>query len=294
MTGSWRVPFFTGSGSLRVVAEQDLGDFGPGKAESQGIEWQCYYQLPPLLVWSPVIIFFLCCKVNRNWRTATILIPALLVNLLARPLFLSLLPFNAEARYYTGFEINSFVAALTSFWLSTPLLVKSRRPLATLFAFMFVLGLAAHIGNYGTLYLGAYFPEYMLFVVTFFLAIILSRICCRKKYQPRRFWVWMLVWTILFAGFIGPPLFILIRIVSTAILMWPHADYSILFRRFLDLSMFLLAPNCMIGGVIAYLLNLPFVFWILRYPYYHECLQKILGLPVAQRLLPAQEVETVG
>jgi hypothetical protein len=257
----------------------DLGELGPGKAESLSIEWRWNYQLPSVLVWLPAAMLLLIIKANRNWRVATILLPVLVAKFIILPFILRLFfTSTIDHHYIFAFEVNSFVAGLTAFWLSMPVLCKIRWPLSCAFVFMLFLGLAAHFGNYGTSFLGFFFPGYMIYLaVPLLLAMFVSGIRCRKTYQPKRFLGWMLLWTILFAGLIGPPLFIAIQVLMQVIRT--PADYSYLISRYLDIDIFLrMVPYYLLYGVMAYLINLLFMFWVIRFPYSHECFQKTLRL----------------
>jgi hypothetical protein len=271
----------------------DLGELGPSKTKSASIEWRGYYQLPPLLVWAPALILLFFIRKNRNWRAATILIPALLANLIVLPFLFRLLnPLPGDNNYFLRFEANSFIAALTAFWLAMPLLSKIRWPLTVAFIFMFLLGLAAHICNYVT-FVSFIYRYYLGFVLIFFLAMFTSGICCRKTYRPRRFLGWMLLWSILFAGFIGPALFILVRLISMAMQM-PLIHFTYLARRFLDIDIFIrMIPNSIIlYGAVVYLITVAFMYWVINSPYHYDCFRKILRLPEAQAVLPTEKIST--
>ncbi len=300
LCSSWQVPLTAGSSRLTLVVSHELGDWGTGKCPPLFFYWRWYYSVPSLILWLLIGFLLVASKENRHWQAWLVLIPlVLLVALrLASWQAIVMLPdmpsFAAELLF---FPFTSLAMAWIVVWLIGHWLPRFHGAAAFLLAsaVMLAAGGASYVSHFGTAYrtilhdrdapsMVVLYVIYAICVVVLLLAMTLSAYCCRKKYRPRRFMLWLLVWTIL-ASTAGACVFA--PILTTGFLALAPADVS---KVLTAMPVASLITGSIVGGIL-YLINLPVMFLAFYCPCYSDRFHNTFRLQAPARDKPARETK---
>lgn len=122
--------------------------------------------------------------------------------------------------------------------------------------------------------------EHATFISTFLGTALMSRFCCRRRYTPRRFLTWVLVWTPLLSG--------LFWLIACLIIVCSTPGYKQVayYGRFLTLDELpAVLLEGIVGGAAALVLLSPFLVLMFRCPFFREQFEVIFRFrPSAQVL----------
>jgi hypothetical protein len=261
------VPLTILQGPLSISASANLGDFGPAEGEPTVVQWGWYYHSPSFAGWALILALFLLLKENRTWQAWTILIPFFLLGEIAWPW----LERGLSLPHELGYAWHWLITAWTVIWLLSPWLSR-RRPIA---AYFLALGLAAVIGIVAGVGVSENWSPvscislgvYGLGIFALLSAISLSGKCCRKRYRPRLFMVW-LVPSLIVGSVAGLTMTIATLMITIGGVLLPHV-FEVLF---------IIVVEALIVAAVLYLLNLPFMILVFRCPLYRERFQRLLRL----------------
>jgi len=248
---------------LRIVASAaaDLGDLGQQQGNATNFDWKWYYSITafvPAVVLLGVIVLI---KANRHPAVLLILLPLLIVNLLWFAVAW-LLHFSSSARMQYNPIMVSYAAAIAMLWLCAPKLGNRNR----FVTFLLASAITAALCFVGIVsYLGWGFPgEAMaglivlaVMVVAVLLAFALAGWCCRNRYGPVRFMLYLALWTVL---------------ICLAVTLSVHSTVFILQQAPRPISRLLLVAG-IYGSMLAacvYGINLPYMILALRSPFFRD------------------------
>ena len=148
-TCSWRVPTTTGTGSLKIVATQDLGTLGPREGEPVEFQWHWYYNVPGLPQWILLLLMAVVLKRNRNWQAWLILLLPLALSFFWLLTFV-LISDSSQWEMFGQF-LNAVAIAWVSVWLMGPWILRGGRVRAFLgaCAVMFAVGIVGYVSYFG-------------------------------------------------------------------------------------------------------------------------------------------------
>ena len=262
------MPFSVGNSELRIVPFQDLGQLGPRDGKAVVFPWRWYYNVPSLPLWGILLLLLLVPKANRRREAWLILIPLVLVLLVCRMLA-TLFSLPDGATDTIGFFVLSVAMAWTMVWLLGGWL-GTRYRIATfivVMAVMMAIGLVSYYCHYQDS--GSLVPSmigYAVIAASLPLAMLLASFCCRRKFSPLRFRLWL-------------PLWMLVAVMGVA------AVYLAILMAFIHPG--ILAVVSMIVGIgigslvyagVLYLLNLPFQELAFRCPFYRARFEELFRI----------------
>ena len=298
LCSSWKVPLTAGSSQLELVVSHELGDWGTGERVFVFVDWRWYHGVPSLTLWMLIGFLLVAPKKNRHWQAWLILIPlVLLVALrLASWQAIAMLPdvpsFAAELLFFpfTSLAMAWIIVWLIGHWLSR---LHGIAALLLALAVMLAAGGASYVGHFGTAHrtllhdpdapsMVVLYAIYAICVAVLLLAMTLSAYCCRKKYRPRRFMLWLLVWTIL-ASMAGACVFACIAATGLLALLdvWKVP---------MAMPVASLIDGSIVGGIL-YLINLPVMVLAFSCPCYRDRFHETFRLQVPVRDRPAREIK---
>jgi hypothetical protein len=274
---SWRVPFLAGDGPLTIVASQESGA-GTCVSKPVTVDWHWYYHAATAPLWALVLLLLVIPAANRNRQAWLILIPLALVMLLWRAPTM-LLGMSEGSAQTLGCLIVSGAMAWTVVWLLGHWL-GSRFRIANFFlilATMLAVGALSLYciidGDDSVMPFVAYAIYYSFAVYCLVSAMMLAGRYCRKRFTPRRFCLWALVW---------------IGVVTVALALSFFFAYVLMAKQYHGFTRDLIVVPTMaalLAGIV-YLCNLPFLILALNNPFYRRRLeamfrvrQKSIGEP---------------
>lgn len=232
-------------------------------------QWRWYYHVPALALWALIVLLLVVPKANRHRQAWLILIPLAVVlivwRMLAHLLSMSDDPSGTEG---LGFYVVSATMAWSMVWLLGHWLASRFRYVT----FFLSLGMMLAIG---LLSCYCHFADtdnrasllicYSICVVILLLATTLAGYFCRKKYSPRRFLGWLIVWNVLVAMGVLLPFVGIVTLVTTIMHPGPQLDVG----GTVVTAVITVVVSIFLGGVL-YLLNLPFLILAQKSPFYRE------------------------
>ena len=246
--------------------------------------WRWYYHLVSIAFWALILLPALLVKENRRWQAWAILIPLLVIVVICQ-----MLANLGTSQGGAVDEFWSFVVTLAAAWAAVWLVgfwfagLRPRLAFAAAVAVMLAVGLLSYLCDGRALKLESLAPlsiYYLFFALALMLPMSLSSRCCRKVYAPRRFMLWLLLWTpLMLAG-------IMLLFVGGMTVFMSVATRSLGMTHIL----IIVPVTVVMGGVYGvglYLLNLPFMLLVFRNSFYRERFCKVFGLQLA--LDPATE-----
>jgi hypothetical protein len=269
--GSWRVPSTIFGGPLTIVASADLGAMGHRQSQPVLVEWHCYDQLSSFTGWALLGVLLVLVKENRNREALTILIPFVLLSELLWPwiaYFLALLSVDTSQIAY---PFQWLLVAWTALWLLSPWLARLRPALAIGLALVLAatVGATAEFGVSQRLVFSPALMNYAILTFALLLAFALSGLCCRRRYTPGRFLLWLALWLVL--GVALGAIAELVRVYAYGYGLAPLPAVA-------DLLPGLIVSSLCFAGAL-YLLSLPYMYLALQSGLYEERFRKTLRLP---------------
>jgi hypothetical protein len=264
------VPLTVLNGPLKAVVGPPLGDLA-SEIEPALLEWHWYYHLPDFAGWALILALLVLVKDNRNWQAWIILIPFALLSEVLWPWVESLFSLGSLSREHVAAAFQSLIVAWTALWLLGPWLARCRPTFAVILA----LGLTAMLGMGAQRALRGYWPfgltlvEDLVASLPLVLAFVLSGLCCRRRYTPWKFSLWLLFW------------------LPAAVLTGVACEVAGIFaqqpERLSTLPAML--PRLAIAALSLagplYLFNLPYMLLAAKCPLYRDRFCKVLRLPTA-------------
>lgn len=231
------------------------GDFGTVMSqpvEATTYHWKWYYSVPGLALWLVLILAIVLPRANRDRRILLMLVPLVLVNLAW--LFVERITgMSSSSATQFGTVLQSMTVGTAVLWLVAGYFTGFRGLIRYLLAFgTVVLVAACGILSYSAELSNetALFVVFFIFLTAIFLtALAVSRAVCRRRYGPKRFMLWLALWTLV-VGMPGT-----VGFVISGHLIMSSSLSMIRLSEFL-LAIFVVGP---ILGLGLYLLNLPFM-----------------------------------
>jgi hypothetical protein len=263
------VPYSVGDGELRIVASQDLGQLGPPNGPPVVFRWRWYYHVPLLPLWAIMLLLLIVPKTNRHFQAWLILIPLGVVLLVPRMLTTLFAAPDQVAELLT-YSVASFAMAWSVVWLVGHWLAFGSRKITLLLIMVATsaIGVFAAFCRSGNIANSlSYSISYGVVAVALSLGMMLAGYSCRKKWSPRRYRVWLLLWTVA-SMMVATACFAAIMLLIVLREQFAHAAPALLF----------LIPISAIYGVVLYLVNLPFQELAFRCPFYRERFEKLFHI----------------
>lgn len=255
-----------GDSELRIVASQEIGQFGRKEGAPVLFRWHWYYHAGMTPLWALVILLLAIPKANRHRQAWLILCPLGLVMLLWHPLVV-LFGMGEATAQVVGCTVVSGAVSLAVVWLMGHRL-GSRYGMATFFR---ILAIMLGVGALSLFCRGevdeasapfaAYAITYSFAVVSLIIAMMLAGRFCRKRLSAIRFGLWLLGWML--AITVG-----LAIIVFFAVESFYGGGPRNLVRGLIVVPVM----AAFIAGIV-YLFNLPFLVLALGSPFYRERLK---------------------
>ena len=241
--------------------------------------WRWYYHVPALPLWALIVLLLVVPKANRHRQAWLILIPLVLVLVVWRmpARLLSMSDGSAET---LGFFVVSGALAWTVVWLLAHRLATRSR-IVTFFLIagvMLAIGLLSYYCHFEDG--DGFLPLSIIFgacVAIFLLAMMITGSFCRKKYSPRRFLAWLIVWN---------------GVVTFTLMMSYGALMMIVEAELRHIGEFMLVAVLvtLFLASILYLINLPFLILAFKSPFYRERFESMFLAGKAGAGLPSGSI----
>jgi len=247
---------------LRIVpaisSSYDIGSLGIKEGTATIYPWKWYYSAPALGLWIVLALAILLVRANRDPRVLLIFIPIFLIRLLWL-LFLPILGVPSSVLVVFGMLVDALVAGIAVLWLLAYKLGNRNRSVSFLLALIvLVAATIVAIVSYQAWLSGVDFEILVvqaLGIVTMLLVFVLAGWCCRKRYGPWRFMLWLALWTMVIS-LVGMSTFFLISVRPSG-------------RELIQQI-----PEVLVAGLIfaicIYMLNLPFMILAFVTPFFRE------------------------
>jgi hypothetical protein len=227
-----------------------------------------------------LVLVIVLVKANRNPHALLILVPLLITNLLWS-IFKKAMSFPSAQAEMFNMLFYSLTVGIAILWLLAHKLGNRNRFVTFLLAFtiMAVVGLAGAISYAGLEFSQKTVDALILLanlVFAMLLGFVLAAWCCRKRYRPVSFMLWLAVWT-----------------VAANLVSMPVA-YSIIFivhRVSVPIStiLFFMSEKGSVYGAFLYAIVLPFMILALRSSFFRErfyaCL-RLKSMPATAGAVP--------
>jgi hypothetical protein len=247
---------------LRIVpaisSPYDISDLVIKEGTATIYPWKWYYSVPALGLWIVLALAILLVRDNRDPRVLLIFIPIFLIRLLWL-LFLPILGVPSSVLVVFGMLVDALVAGIAVLWLLAYKLGNRNRSVSFLLALVvLVAATIVAIVSYQAWLSGVDFEILVvqaLGIVTMLLVFVLAGWCCRKRYGPWRFMLWLALWTMVIS-LVGMSTFFLISVRPSG-------------RELIQQI-----PEVLVAGSIfaicIYMLNLPFMILAFVTPFFGE------------------------
>ena len=247
---------------MRIVpainTSEDIGRLGIKQGTATIYPWKWYYSMPALGLWIVLALAILLVRDNREARVLLILVPIIFVRLLWS-LFIPILGIPSSVQVVFGVFIDATVIGLAVLWLLAYKLGNRNRVVSFLLALIVLLAVSAiAVVSYQAWSLGVtlrVMAVQVLQLVIMLLGFVLASWCCRKRYGPKRFMLWLALWTIVIS------------------LVWMFIFFLILVRPSVD-ELSKQIPEVLGGSsifaIIIFILNLPFMILAFVCRFYRE------------------------
>lgn len=263
------------------MATAELGSLGPKESDPQFINWSIWWSLSRSLPWLMLLVL-LAARPNRHLAAWAVLLPLIAVWMISLILN-QILPFPVSFLFFIRQSVLVLALALTGLWLLSPWLTAGSR-LVTFGSMVVVAGALA-----------AVFPLFdsginldrdvtatmiitVLAATAMVLGLIVNAFWCRRRPGDRSFLLWLLLWT-WGASFL---LFYAAAIILSTTLF----HYPVYLER--EVLIF-----CLVAGLVAYLVLLPFVALALRSEFYRRRLYNCMRLSWLAKIEEPPPAETV-
>jgi len=247
---------------LRIVPSCTLGSLAPTEGEPVFYTWRWYYSATGLGLWIVLILAMALPKANRTPRILLILVP-LAVAYLGWLAFRAAMGGNEHDNILFGIMVCTLAVGSAVLWLLAHRLAAGRWYKTLLAA----LGVALGVALVGGLSLGVESNEMvlaMVFIGAMMIATVLGYALAAWGYRSRRAWRFLMFQAVgtVGAAFVGA--FLMVLIVAFIIQGGPD-----------DVAPFLVgvAAGGLVGGLIVFLVALPFAILGLSSPFFRQRLQ---------------------
>jgi len=249
---------------LRIVpaisSSYDIGSLGIKEGTATIYSWKWYHSVPALALWIILALAILLVRGNRDPRVLLIFIPIFLVHLLWSQ-FQSILGAPSDVLAVFSALIDALAIGMAVLLLLAYKLGNRNRFVSFLLALIvLVAATIVAIVSYQAWSSGMAFEICViqaLGIVTMLLVFVLAGWCCRKRYGPWRFMLWLALWTIVIS---------LVAIITYFLISeGPSDPLEELIRQ---LPQVLLVA--LIFAFCIYVLNLPFMILAFVTPFFSE------------------------
>lgn len=272
---------------MKIMPSGDFGTVISQPIEATAYHWKWYYSVPGLALWLVLILAIVLPRANRDIRALLILVPLLFVNLAW--LFVERITgMSSSSATQFGTVLQSMAVGTAVLWLVAGYFRDFRGLFRCLLAFGTVvlvaacgiLSYSAELSNETGL-----FMVFFVFLTAIFLtALAVTRAVCGRRYGPKRFMLWLALWTLV-VGMPGTVGFF----ISGHLIM--SSGLSVIRLSELLVAIFVVGP---IFGLGLYLLNLPFMVVGFANPFFRERLLGCLGLETPGDVSASDLVERNG
>jgi len=250
------------SGQLRIVPACALGALAPAEGEPVAYTWRWYYSATGLGLWIVLVLAMALPKANRTPRTLLILIP-LAVAHVGWLTFRAAMGGNEPDNIAFGIMVYTLAAGSAVLWLLAHRLAAGRWYKTLLAA----LAVAVGVALVGGLSLGVESDEMVLaivFIGAMMVATVLGYALAAWGYRTRRAWRFLVLQAVgtVGAAFVGAFLMVLIL----AFIVQGGSDNVAQFLKTAVLG-------GLIGGLMVFLVALPFAILGLSSPFFRQRLQ---------------------
>jgi len=259
---------------LKITPAGDFGAVMAQPVEATTYHWKWYYSVPGFALWLVLILALVLPKANRDLRALLILASLVLVNLA----WLSverITGMSSSSATQFGTVLQSMAVGTAVLWLVAGYFTGFRGLIRCLLAFgTVVLVAACGILSYSARLSNetALFMVFFVFLTAIFVtALAVTRAVCRRRCGPRRFMLWLALWTLV-TGMPGTVGFV----ISGHMIL--SSDLSMIRLSEFLLAIFLVGPILSLG---LYLLNPPFMVLGFANPFFRERLEGCLRLKPA-------------
>lgn len=144
---------------------------------------------------------------------------------------------------------------------------------------MLAVGLLSYLANSGLPDASSLPPRlvyYGIALASLLAPMFISGRCCRKVYSPKRFMIWLLLWSAL-----APAVAMFVLIGGMTLLAGAIIGGTSMIHQLAVVPMVVLMGG--IWGICLYFVNLPFMLLIFRNTLYRDRFYRAFGLPVTGR-----------
>lgn len=250
-------------GPLKIVPSADFGEMKPQQSEAAIFNWKWYYSASGFVIWLVLILALIIPKSNRDLHILLIFLPIVAVNLLWMA-FKKIFGFSSSDAQQLDLLLHSVVIGVAVLWLLAKQVARFRGSARLLLS----LSVFAVVAGFGILpsYTGFSDEAIMLFILVIFyvftllLAMAVACRLCKGQYLPKRFMLWLGLWT-LFGG-----IFALFGFITFMMLVTSSGPSALLLLEILlEASL-----AGLVFGLYLYILNLPFMILGFAHPFFRE------------------------
>jgi MFS family permease len=269
---------------LKIIVSADIGELGPKDSDATVYEWKWYYSAPALAIWAVLVAAIVLVKANRNPNALLILVPLLIVNWLWL-ILKKMLGFRSADAEMFNMLFYSLTVGVAVLWLLAHKLGNRSRFVTFLLALtiMAVVGFTGVISYSGLEFSRQTVGALMLLAILVFamlLGFVLTGWCCRKRYRPVSFMLWLAVWTVA-ANLVD------MLVVSSIVFIVQRVSVSIS-----EVLIVVLVSGSVLGALL-YMVVFPYMILALRSSFYRQrfyaCL-RLKSMPTAASA-PADKIQ---
>ncbi len=208
----------TGSGTLKIVASQELGKLGAPEGGPVLFQWHWYYNIPAIPQWILLLALVVVPQRNRNKQAWLILLLPISVTLLW------LLTLLAGSPSYDSEVVWQFIIALTiawaSVWLLSPWLARRgpKHGVPWAWGVMMAVGLVAYVGYFGLWGESDTTVPLLGFWIVFTLPLIgvmvMTGLCCRGNITFTQLLLWPMLWMPVFSLLCMIPILLILLVMQ--------------------------------------------------------------------------------
>ena len=239
-----------------ISSSYDIGSLGIKEGTATIYPWKWYYSAPALGLWIVLALTILLVRDNRDPRILLIFIPIILVRLLWSR-FIPVLGIPSSIQAVFGVLVDALVVGLAMLWLLAYKLGNRNRFVSVLLAMIvLVAAYIVAIVSYQAWSSGVPFQIFVnqaLGIVTILLVFVLAGCCCRKRYGPWRFMLWLAFWVIVIS--------LVEMIIFFLISERPSGEEFV--RHIREVLI-----GSLIFAICIYILNLPFMILAFASPFF--------------------------
>lgn len=249
---------------MRIVpaidSSEDIGNLGIKEGTATIYPWKWYQSMPALGLWIILALVILLVRDNRDPRVLLIFIPIFLIRLLWSR-FQPILGAPSEVLEVFRVLIDALALGIAVLWLLAYKLGNRNRFVSLLLVLVVLVAatIVATVSYQAWSSIAAFqiFVIQALGIVIMLLVFVLAGCCCRKRYGPWRFMLWLALWTIIIS--------IVAFLTFFLIAEGPSEPVKELIQQI---------PQVLLVGFIfaicVYVLNLPYMILAFVTPFFRE------------------------